>query len=416
MWIEYYPGCVVVKRDLYLDKIRPFIDKPLVKVLTGIRRCGKSTILELLAKEFGFRGIKPECIIYLNFENLDFIDIDSAKKLDAYIKERLVLKTRYYVLLDEVQEVKEWERAVNSLLASTNCDIYITGSNSHLLSSELSTFLTGRYVEININTLSFSEYLKFREIGTGKEPLDLHKEIQRYIRTGGFPVIHLADYPFETIYKIVLDIYNSVILRDTVERHGIRNIEMLERVTRFVFNNIGNTFSAKKIADYFKSQQRKVDLNTIYNYLNALESSFIIRKIPRYDVQGKMILQTNEKYFIGDHSLLYAVMGFRDRQISGVLENIVMMELIGRGWNLFVGKIDDREIDFIAQRENEKIYVQVAYKMSDSKEVISREFDPLLRVKDHYPKYVVTMDDFFQDTIEGVRHVHLADFLLMERY
>jgi uncharacterized protein len=406
----------LIKRELYLNKIRPFIDKPLIKVLTGMRRSGKSSILELLKEELVERGINSDSLIFINFENLDFIDIDSAKKLDLYVKGRLDPRKRCYLLLDEIQEVNGWERAINSLMTSTNTDIYITGSNSHLLSSELSTYLTGRYVEININTLSFSEYLKFRKVQKGQISIELNSELKRYIRSGGFPVIHLTDYSYDTSYKIVRDIYDSAILRDTIERHGIRNIEMLKRVVKFVFDNIGNTFSAKKVADYFKSQQRRVDLNTIYNYLNALESAFIIRKISRYDVKGKAILQTNEKYFIGDHSLLYAVMGFKDRSLSGVLENIVFMELLGRGYEVYVGKLGDKEIDFIACRGEYKFYIQVSYRISDSEEEIEREYRPLLKVRDHYPKYVVTMDDFFQDSIEGIRHIPLADFLLMDSF
>lgn len=402
----------MVKRDLYLDKIRPFIDKPLVKVLTGMRRSGKSSILELLKKELGERGVGSDCLIFINFENLDFIDIDSAKKLDLYIKERIDPQKHCYLLLDEIQEVKDWEKAVNSLFSSTNTDIYITGSNSRLLSSELSTFLAGRYVEINIGTLSFSEYLDFRKTYSDKLSGDRNEELKRYIRIGGFPVVNLTDYTYETSYKIVRDIYDSAILRDTVERHGIRNIEMLKRVVKFVFDNIGNTFSAKKVADYFKSQQRRVDLNTVYNYLDALESAFIIRKVSRYDVQGKSILKTNEKYYIGDHSLLYAVMGFKDRSISGVLENIVYSELISRGYEVYVGKLGDKEIDFIAVKGEYKFYIQVSYLIGDSEEIIEREYRPLLKIRDHYPKYVVTMDSFFQDTVEGIRHVSLADFLL----
>lgn len=406
----------VIQREIYLEKIRPFIDKPIIKVLTGLRRSGKSSILELLRNEFLRRGTAEEQIIFMDFENLDYMDIDSPVKLDAHVKNNMLKDKPCYVLLDEVQEVPDWEKAVNSLMASTKADIYITGSNSHLLSSELATLLAGRYVEINVNTLSFREYLLFKEERTGIKPADIHGELNHYIRTGGFPVIHLSDYPLEAGYNIVRDIFSSCILKDTVERHRIRNTEMLERIVKFVFDNVGNTFSAKKVADYFKSQQRRVDLNTVYNYLNALEGAFIIRKIQRYDLQGKAILQTNEKYFVGDHSLLYAMTGYKDRQISGILENIVMHELVLRGYTVFIGKWRDREIDFIAERQNEKIYLQVAYRMSDSPGFIDREFGPLLQIRDHYPKYVVSLDDFWQDNIEGVRHIHLADFLTASWY
>jgi predicted AAA+ superfamily ATPase len=232
---------------------------------------------------------------------------------------------------------------------------------------------------------------------------------------GGFPVLHTGEYTFETAYKVVYDIYSSAILRDTVQRYNIRDVELLERVVKYVFDNIGNKFSAKNVADYFKNQFRKIDLNTVYNYLNALEGAFIIYRIPRYDIKGKEILKTNEKYFVGDQSLLYAVMGFKDRLISGVLENIVMLEFKRRRYRVFVGKSGDNEIDFIAERNEQKVYVQVAYKMTEQS-TIDRQFKPLLEIKDHHPKYVVTMDEVWKDNIEGIRHIHIVDFLLLDNF
>jgi predicted AAA+ superfamily ATPase len=232
---------------------------------------------------------------------------------------------------------------------------------------------------------------------------------------GGFPVLHTGEYTFETAYKVVYDIYSSAILRDSVQRYNIRDVELLERVVKYVFDNIGNKFSAKNVADYFKNQFRKIDLNTVYNYLNALEGAFIIYRIPRYDIKGKEILKTNEKYFVGDQSLLYAVMGFKDRLISGILENIVMLEFKRRGYRVFVGKSGKNEIDFIAERNELKVYVQVAYKMTEQT-TIDREFKPLLEIKDHYPKYVVTMDQVWKDNVEGIRHIHIADFLLLDNF
>lgn len=406
----------MIQRELYLQQIRPFIGKPLVKVLTGIRRCGKSSLLMMVRDELEQSGVASENIIYINFENMDFADLDSAAELHNYVQERLTGEGRYYILLDEIQEVKQWEKAVNSLISNTNTDVYITGSNSRLLSSELATYIAGRYVEIKISTLSFKEYLLFKEVRTGKKPANLREEIRSYIRLGGFPAVHIGDYEEDVAYRIVNDIYSSALLRDTIQRHSIRHIELLERVVKFVFDNIGNAFSAKNVADYFKSQQRKVDLNTVYNYLSALESAFIVKKIPRYDIKGKEILQTNEKYYIGDQSLAYAVMGYKDRLISGVLENIVMLELERRGYRVCVGKLDAREVDFIAERKNEKVYIQVSYTPAVSQETLDREFAPLLAIKDHYPKYVVTMDDFWNDNVEGVKHKHLAEFLLMDEY
>lgn len=405
----------MIKRDLYLKQIKPFIDKPLIKVITGIRRSGKSVILKLLKQELLERGIGENQIIFVNLESLEFSDISNAEKLYSYIKERIIKNKRSYILLDEIQEVNSWERAVNSFLADFDADVYITGSNSRLLSSELATYLTGRYVEIHLFTLSFSEYLQFKIARTGNTELIVKTEFETFLRMGGFPVLHIAEYPIESAYKIVFDIYSSAILRDTIQHNKIRDVELLERVVKFVFDNVGNKFSAKNVADYFKSQQRKIDLNTVYNYLNALESAFIIDRIPRYDLVGKEILKTYEKYFTGDQAIIYSVMGYKDRMISGVLENIVMLELKRRGFKVFTGKWGERKVDFVAEKNENKIYVQVAYKMVE-KSTIDREFTPLFEIKDNYPKYVVTMDEFWKDNIEGIKHMHIADFLLMENW
>lgn len=404
----------MINRDSYIKQIEPFIDKPFVKVMTGIRRSGKSVILRLLKEELVRRGVLEDHIIYMNFESFEWIDMKDSRALYAYIRSQMEDKDTYYILLDEIQEVAEWEKAVNSFLVDFNSDVYVTGSNSKMLSSELATYLTGRYVSFHIMTLSFKEYLKFHDISLGKQEASVKEEFIKYLRSGGFPAIHIADYSYETIYKIVYDIYSSVILRDTVQRNNIRNIELLERIVKFAFDNIGNKLNAKNIADYFKSQHRKVDLNTVYNYLSALESAFIIQRVPRYDVKGKEVLQTNEKYFVSDLSLIYAVMGYKDRMIAGMLENLVYLELKRRGYDVYVGKQDDKEVDFVAILRDEKIYVQVTYQLS-SPATIEREFAPLLAISDHYPKYVVSIDDFFQENIEGVKHCYIADFLLSER-
>jgi len=403
----------MIKRDIYLKQIKPFIDKPLIKVITGIRRSGKSVLLKLLKKDLLERGIGENQIIYLNFESLELSELSNAEKLYSWIKERINRSKRSYILLDEIQEVNSWEKAVNSFLADFDADIYITGSNSRLLSSELATYLTGRYVEIHLYPLSFSEYLRFKSARTGNTELNTKTEFEAFLRMGGFPVLHIAEYPIESAYKIVYDIYSSAILRDTIQRHKIRDVELLERVVKFVFDNVGKKFSAKNVADYFKSQQRKIDLNTVYNYLSALENAFIIDRISRYDLVGKEILKTYEKYFTGDQAIIYSVMGYKDRMISGVLENIVMLELKRRGFKVFTGKWAEREVDFVAEKNENKIYVQVAYKMAE-KSTINREFAPLLVIKDNYPKYVVTMDELWKDNMEGVKHVYIADFLLME--
>ncbi|EON75878.1 ATPase [Lunatimonas lonarensis] len=400
----------MIKRATYTNKLKKLIGKPQIKIITGIRRSGKSTILRLLIDELMDRGISQNQIIYLNFESFANSHLRHAKSLYDEVKGRITDAGKYYLLFDEIQEVEDWEKAVNSFLVDFDADIYITGSNSHLLSSELSTFLAGRYVEIPIFTLSFSEFLEFKKsyAELSANPLSLFVE---YLRKGGFPVIHTLDYEEETAYQVVRDIYDSVILRDSVQRHKIRDIELLNRVIHYAFDNIGNTFSGKNVADYFKSQQRKIDINTVYNYLQALESAFILYRVSRYDLKGKEILKTQEKFYLADISLLYATMGYRDRMISGVLENMVFLELKRRGYSVYVGKRDQREIDFVAEQHGQKIYIQVAYKL-ESQETIEREFGPLLPIDDHFPKYVVTMDEFFKDTIQGVKHSHISSFLL----
>ncbi|RRN02380.1 ATP-binding protein [Bibersteinia trehalosi] len=403
----------MINRPNYIQQLKPFINTPLIKVMTGIRRSGKSTVMKLLREELISQGIAEQQIIHINFESFAFSDFKTANKLYMLVKEKILTTDKYYLLLDEIQEVSEWEKAVNAFMVDFNLDLYITGSNSHLLSSELSTYLAGRYVEIPIFTLSFQEFLDFKTAyspETSSNPTALFHE---YLRKGGFPMVHTANYEAETVYKIVQDIYASVILRDTVQRHKIRDVELLERIVKYAFDNIGNTFSGKNVADYFKSQQRKIDLNTVYNYLKALESAFILHRVERFDIKGKEILKTQEKFYLGDVSLLYATMGFRTSLISGILENLVYLELKRRGYQVYIGKLDKQEIDFIAQKQNEKIYIQVAYKL-ESEETVKREFSPLQEIADNYPKYVITMDELWQDNLGGVKPIYITDFFMRD--
>lgn len=404
----------MISRPIYIEQLKSFINKPQIKIITGIRRSGKSTVLHLLKQALINGGVNEDQVISVNFESFAYAELTTAPKLYQYVKEKIQQDQKSYLLLDEIQEVDSWEKAVNSFLVDFDVDIYLTGSNSHLLSSELATYLAGRYVEIPVFTLSFREFLNFRNHYFPDEDTP-STTFAHYLRMGGFPVIHTVNYDEETTYKVVRDIYSSVILRDTVQRHKIRDIELLERVVRYAFDNIGNTFSGKNVADYFKNQQRKMDINTIYNYLNALEAAFILYRVPRYDIKGKEILKTQEKFYAGDVSLVYATMGNRDRMIAGILENIVFLELKRRGFQVYVGKLDNKEIDFIAEKQGEKIYIQVAYKL-ESKQTVDREFSPLLSVDDHYPKYVVTMDDFWKDAIDGVKHILIPDFLLTQKW
>lgn len=394
----------LINRASAIKQIESFIDKPFIKVITGIRRAGKSSIMALLA-EYLKKRISSAQIIFINFENMEYAELDTAQKLHKFIKTKTKLKKKYYIFLDEIQEVQNWEKLVNSLLQSKNYDIYITGSNSKLLSSELSTYIAGRYIEFHIKPLSFAEFREFN----GKNTIE--EDFKLYLRKGGFPAVNIYPYSETEIHTIVGDIYNSAILRDVIQRNNIRNVELLDRISKFIFDNLGNLFSAKKIADYFKSQNRSVDIETIYNYLNALEKAFVIKKISRFDIKGKEILKTQEKYFVADHSLVYSIMGYKDRFIAGILENVVMQEMERRGYKVYVGKLDNAEVDFVGEKRNRKIYLQVCYQLN-SEETIKREFSPLKLIKDNHPKFIVSMDSFFKDNIDGISYKFIGDFLL----
>jgi len=401
----------MISRPAYIDQLIPLINKPQVKIITGIRRSGKSTILRLLQEYLKATGVSDNQIIFLNFDSFSNVELNTAGNLYRHIQLEIKTSGKYYLLLDEIQEVDEWEKAINSFLIDFDVDIYLTGSNSHMLSSDLATFLTGRYVEIPIYTISYLEFLTFRRHYFPEE--NLSDPFVYYLRMGGFPVIHTVHYGEETAYKVIRDIYSSVILRDTIKRYKIRDVELLERVIKYVFDNIGNTFSGKNVADYFKSQQRKLDVNTVYNYLHALEGAYILHRVSRYDMKGKEILKTQEKFYLSDVSLLYSTMGFKDSMISGILENMVFLELSRRGYEVFIGKLNQKEIDFIAEKRGHKIYIQITYKI-ESQNTADREFQPLLEIKDQYPKYVVSMDEFWKENVGGVQHVHIRDFLSMD--
>ncbi|MDP3927653.1 MAG: ATP-binding protein [Bacteroidota bacterium] len=405
----------MINREIYTNRLVKFIDKPFIKVLTGLRRSGKSSILLLLKEELQRRGVASENIIQINFESFAYADIQNATDLYDFVKQKIDNTQTYYILLDEIQEIDSWEKALSAFMVDFKVDLYITGSNARLLSSELATYLSGRYIEMDIYPLSFSESLIFKQSRYPQPKLNPKSEFEYFLRLGGFPTLHTASYDIDSAYKIVYDIYSSAILRDTVQRYNIRDVELLERVVKYIFDNIGNNFSAKNVADYFKSQQRKIDLNTVYNYLQALSSAFIIYRVSRYDIKGKEILKTQEKYYLGDQAILYAVMGYKDRLIAGVLENIVYLELRRRNYKVYVGKIGDKEIDFIAELNQKKIYVQVAYKLQEQS-TIDREFGSLMAIQDNFPKYVVTMDPLWVDNIEGIQHVYMADFLLMTEF
>ncbi|MHC1693002.1 MAG: ATP-binding protein [Sphaerochaetaceae bacterium] len=400
----------MIDRPIYYEKIKQFIDKPVIKVITGVRRCGKSTMMLLLQQFLIEQGITKEQIISINFESMKYYDLHDSRALYAYVDTAIKkIEGKAYLFFDEVQVVDKWEEAINSLFLDSSTDIYITGSNSQLLSSELSTLLTGRYVHLQMQVLSFTEMMSFRANGENTQTQE--DLLWLYIRRGGFPAIHIADYEEKAAYAIISDIYDSIVLRDVVQRYNIRNVDLLNRVMQFIIDSVGSTISAKKIADYFKSQYRSVDINTIYAYLNALTSSFIISKVQRYDIQGKELLKTQEKYYLADPGIQHAVFGYQDRHISGILENIVYHELVRRGYTVSIGKLGNQEIDFIAENTQTRIYVQVAYRL-EHENTMEREFAPLLAIRDSYPKFVVTMDSHFQDSVKGVRHIGLSQFLI----
>ena len=403
----------MIERPLYVDKIMAYVDTPFVKILTGVRRCGKSTILKMIMERLKTeRNIPEDRIISCRFDSMEYEDM-TAKQIYTLLKDQLSSTGRNYLFLDEVQEIKGWEKVVNSLASDFDVDLYITGSNSRMMSSEIATYLTGRYISFRIFTLSFGEYLmfksKFANVGEPKA------ELANYVRLGGFPATHLQAYSQDEIYTIVRDIYNSTIFSDIVKRNQVRKIDQLERVVKYTFNNVGNTFSAKSIADYLKAERRSLDNDTVYSYLEKLEKAYLLHRCSRYDLQGKEILKTQEKFYLADVALRYSVLGYNADSVASSLENIVYLELCRRGYTVNVGKTGDSEIDFVAVRQNEKIYVQVTQEI-DSEKTEKREYSRLLEIPDNYPKFVLTTDEFAGGNYEGIKTMHIADFLLSAEY
>lgn len=399
----------MILRPHYMDALKQFRDIPLVKILAGIRRCGKSTILDMLRTDLLQSGIPGDHIITLRYTSEDADLTMTHQQMYRAIRDRLTDDRRYYLLLDEVQEVEGWEISVNSLQENCNTDIYVTGSNSKLMSSEISTYLTGRYVSIPVFTLSFSEYLSFKS-GSG---LSTKEMLNQYIRMGGFPIVAAGQFDERSAYQIAEGIYHSVITNDITRRHNITNFDLFNRVVRFIVENVGKTFSANAIVKFLKSEGRKLSVEAVYNYLEWLEKAFIIYRCSRYDLQGKSVLKTQEKFYLADTSLKYAVMGFNPTSIASMLENIVYFELLRRGYHVYIGKNAAKEIDFVAVRRDERVYVQVCRQMPEASD---REIENLLELKDHYSKYVVTLDDYAGGNVEGVRIVHMADFLLSDTF
>ena len=401
----------MTKRELYIEKIKPFIDKDIIKVLTGIRRSGKSVMLKLIMEELKQNKIDEKQFININFENLINIELTTADKLHEYIlKKASEIKKKCYIFLDEIQEVKDWEKCINSLRVNEeyDFDIYITGSNAKLLSGELSTYLAGRYVEFVIYPFSFKEFLE--TLKSIQQDVSTREAFQKYVKFGGMPFLYNLAFEEEASLQYLKDIYSSIILKDITQRNKIRDTDLLERVISYLIMNVGNNFSATSISKFFKSENRKVSVETILNYIKAAEESFLIYRVSRDDLIGKKVLNVNEKYYIADHGMREAILGSNQRDINQIFENIIYLELLRKGYNVRVGKVDNLEVDFVCTKGNEKIYVQVAYLLA-SPETIEREFTSLEKIDDNYPKYVISMDEFDMSR-NGIIHINIIDFLM----
>ena len=400
---------MLIEREMYMSRIRPFIGKDIIKVMTGMRRCGKSVMLELVKRELVREGVSEANFFSYNFEDLTISNLCEATALHDDVCKRVQGAIgKVYLFFDEIQEVLEWEKAINSLRVRLDCDIYITGSNARLLSSELSTYLAGRYVEFVIYPFSFGEFLplyrqSFPEAG-------IKECFNAFISFGGMPFLSELNYN-ENASKVYLsDAFSSVVVKDIAKRNNIRDIDLLERIIAYVMSNMGCTFSASSLSRYFKSQDRRVSVDTILNYLKFAMEAFLFYQVKREDLIGKEVLVSNEKYYIADHGLREAVWGRNNESIELVLENIVLIELFRRGYDVHVGRVGDKEIDFVATRQNEKIYVQVSYMLA-SESTIEREFGVYNLVRDNWPKYVVSMDELDMSR-DGVKHVNIIEFLL----
>ncbi len=400
----------MIKRPDYINRLLKFKDADIIKILAGVRRCGKSTVLDMyktvLINDY---GISEENIFQKKYTTWKLSENYNASDMYNDIKAAIDGKGRCYLLLDEIQEIDGWEKVVNSLFEGYDVDIYITGSNSKLLSSEISTYLSGRFIQIDIFTLSLAEYREFRD----NRSLSNDELFKRYLLYGGFPLVATLDNDTSDAYQIVEGIYSTVISNDIARRHRILNKELFDRVVRFIMENMGKTFSANSIVKFLKSEHRSIAVETIYNYINWLEEAFIIYRCNRYDIQGKSVLKTQEKFYLADISLKYSQFGYDTKGIAASLENIVYLELRRRGYKVYVGKDSNKEIDFVAVRRDEKVYVQVCRQLPTESD---REIANLLEIKDHYPKYVVCMDRLASGNENGVKLVHISDFLIQENW
>lgn len=403
----------MIKRELYMKRIRPFIGNELVKVLTGIRRSGKSVMLDLIKEELLASGIDGGQFISLNFENMSNAHLCTAQALhDEIIHRASEIKGKVYLFFDEIQEVDAWEKCINSFRVELDCDIYITGSNAKLLSGELATYLAGRYVEFVIYPFSFGEFMELYR--TVCPDADSRQCFNQYLTMGGMPYLANLRYEEAASRQYLRDLFNSVELKDIVKRNNIRDVDMLERIIAYITSNIGTTFSSTAISKYLKSEGRSVSPETVLNYIKACTDAFLFYQVKRQDLQGKKILTVNEKYYVADHGIREAVFGGNRKDINLVLENMVYLELLRRDYTVTVGKVGDKEIDFVCENQGNKLYVQVAYLLA-SEETIQREFGVYHQVRDNFPKYVVTLDEFDMSR-DGIKHRNIRDFLLEETW
>lgn len=396
-----------------MSRIRPFIGGELIKVMTGMRRSGKSVMLELIQHELLVSGVKPEQFISINFEDLRYTHLLTAKTLhDEIIRRTEDIDGKVYLFFDEIQEVKDWEKCINSFRVALDCDIYITGSNAKLLSGELATYLGGRYVEFVIYPFSFSEFMELYR--TVKPENSVAQGFQNYLLSGGMPYLSNLRYEDKPSRQYLMDLFNSVQLKDIVKRNKVRDVDLLERIIAYIMENVGNTFSASSLVKFFKNEQRTVAAETILNYIRYCVDAYLFYQVKRQDLQGKQILSTNEKYYIADHGIREAVFGGNMRDINLILENIVYMELLRRGYKATVGKAGDKEIDFVCEKRGQKLYVQVCYLLA-SEDTIQREFGAYDSIRDNFPKYVVSMDEFNMSR-NGINHKNIRDFLTAEEW
>lgn len=403
----------MIKREMYMSRIRPFIGGELIKVMTGIRRSGKSVMLELIKEELAESGVNPARFISVNFEDMGNAHLQTAKALHEEITRRASeTGGKVYLFFDEIQEVKDWEKCVNSLRVTLDCDIYITGSNARLLSGELATYLAGRYVEFVIYPFSFAEFLElYRSVMPTEET---GRCFQKYLLFGGMPYLANLRYADEPSRQYLTDLFNSIQLKDIVKRNKVRDVDLLERNISYVMANVGTTFSTNSLVKFFRNERRTVAVETVLNYMKYCCDAYLFYQVKRQDLQGKQILASNEKYYIADHGIREAVFGGNMRDINLVLENIVFMELLRRGYSVTVGRTGDKEIDFVCDKRGEKLYVQVAYLLA-TEDTVNREFDVYDSVRDNFPKYVVSLDEFDMSR-NGIKHRNIRDFLLMEEW